>query len=61
MLQNRKRTDNHLGQNFKSSLQRSRNFECKIFERELKITAPPTGFVCGCAETWKFRLSDVYA
>ena len=59
LLINQKRADDHLEQHFKTSLQRLRTLECKIFWRESGIVKPPTGFVCGCAETWKFRLSDV--
>ena len=58
LLINRKRAGDHIEQKFKTSLQRSRNLECKIFGCESGIAKPPTGFVCGCAETWKFRLSN---
>ena len=33
--------------------------QCKNFGRKSGIAEPPTGFVCGCAKTWKFCLSDV--
>ena len=61
MLTNQKRIGDHLGQNSETSLQCLHNLECKNFGRESGIAEPLTGFVCGCAETWKFRLSDVVA
>ena len=41
MLINQKRADNHLEQYFKTSLQCSRNFECKNFGRESGIAVLP--------------------
>ena len=59
VLINRKRAGDHLEENFKTSLRRSRTLECKNFGRESGIVKPLTGFVCWCTKTWKFHLSDV--
>ena len=55
VLTHQKGVGDHLEPNSATSLQLSHKCGCKNFWRESGIAEPPTGFVCGCAETWKFR------